>query len=149
MLSFKRFLLEYDADASHRRLSVPSFKGLKGPSISKNLYNQRDFFLDHLDQLHRKGLMSDLGYSPFDSIKDPLEMSSEELMGHLEHAKEHLPDDIHDDLHFAVDTMILHNPTDNLTLQNMGGVRGTNVSPEGFSDEDLYPAGENLRKNFK
>ena len=74
MLSFKRFLLEYDADASHRRLSVPSFKGLKGPSISKNLYNQRDFFLDHLDQLHRKGLMSDLGYSPFDSIKDPLEV---------------------------------------------------------------------------
>jgi len=155
MLSFKRFLLEYDVDADRRKQSLPSFKGLRGPSISKNLYNQRDFFLDHLDDLHRKGLMSDLFYDPSDSIMDPLVMSSEDLLDHLNHAKKHLPDYIHDDLDFAVDTIILHNPMDNLTLQNKGGVKGTisKFSPDGSSDEEGESAGENLddvhQKRFK
>lgn len=143
MLSFKKFLLEYNVDSIIRGVPIPKTEKVK-PSLSTgNVLKSSDKMRDILARLHREGKLDALGYKPFDVIEPPHMMDQEELERHRAEAAKHLSGSTEMELNSAAQELVLTDPMANVELQDFGGVRGTNPRGQG-SDESRRPAGENL-----
>lgn len=146
MLSFKKFLLEYDVDSLFR--GIPMSKKVR-PSLSTgNVIRSSDKMRDILARLNKEGKLNTLGYKPFDVIEPPHMMDQEELERHRSEAEQHLTGSERMELNAAAQELVLTDPLSNIELQNMGGVRGTNPRGRG-SEESKRPAGENLMAKRK
>lgn len=146
MLSFRKFLLEYDVDSLFRGIPMP--KKVR-PSLSTgNVIRSSDKMRDILARLHKEGKLNTLGYKPFDVVEPPHMMDQTELERHRSAAEQHLTGSERMELNAAAQELVLTDPLSNVELQNIGGVRGTNPRGRG-SEESKRPAGENLMAKRK
>ena len=125
MLSFRKFLLEYEVDTSITRRNLPSSEDLQGPSISDELRNHANTLWIYLEGIGDPEFLKGLKYKRGQNVKHPMDMSSEELIKHVEASKKYVPEEHHEKMQNALNGMILYDPRANLELQNMGGVQGT------------------------
>jgi len=153
MLSFKHFLLEYDFDQFFRGMS-PSELGYDKkmatktkpvrPSISGSIGRADSRMLSTLRRLHQEGKLTQIGYHPSVDLPLPSEMSQGDLELLRSHADKHLEGFEKMEFNQAAHDLVASDPIANITLQNLGGARGTD--PRGWSSAESRRggSGENL-----
>jgi len=150
MLSFKQFLLEYDFDQFIRGVS-PNELGYSDtedapvrPSISTSVVRANSKMLSILRRLHQEGKLTQIGYHPSTDLPDPSKMTQEDLEELRSHAAEHLEGFEKLEFNQAAHDLVASDPIANITLQNLGGARGTDPSGWSSAESRRGGAGQNL-----
>ena len=129
MLSFKKFLLEYDFDPNIRGMSktemgIPTGTGPVKPSISKVGEDADRELMPVIQRLASEGKLSNVGIGINKEIPKPSEMSLKRLHRLSVAAGEHLDGLDQTVWNIHMHRLVAHHPKANLTAQNLGGVAG-------------------------